>query len=56
MNYKKLPDISDKQEKIIDYVYQFRFINRHQLQQLFGYKDPKSVNVLLKDHFYSLQT
>lgn len=49
MNYRELPEISEKQEKIIDLVFKFRFINRKQLQRYFGYKDAKSVNPLLKD-------
>lgn len=49
MNCKQLSEISKKQEEIIDLVFRFRFINRKQLQKIFGYKDPKSVNTLLKD-------
>ena len=40
---------SDKQMDIMELVYKFRFINRKQIQTIFGYKDPKSVNPLLKD-------
>jgi len=38
-----------KQMDIIELVYKFRFINRKQIQTIFNYKDPKSVNPLLKD-------
>jgi len=40
---------TDKQMEIMDLVYKFRFINRKQIQTIFNYKDPKSVNPLLKD-------
>ncbi len=49
MPYKTLPDISEKQQKIIELVYKFRFINRIQLQTLFGHKDARRINAWLKD-------
>lgn len=38
-----------KQMDILELVYKFRFINRKQIQKIFDYKDPRSVNPLLKD-------
>lgn len=39
----------EKQHEIMELVYKFRFINRKQIQKIMGYKDAKSVNVLLKE-------
>src|SRR5258708_39847145 len=41
--------LASKDHDILELVYKFRFINRKQIQKIFGYKDPKSVNVLLKE-------
>lgn len=49
MNYRELPDITAKQNEIMDLVYRFRFINRIQIQRLLNHKDPKRINVWLKD-------
>ncbi len=49
MNFKKLPEITKKQEEIIGLVWKFRFINRHQLQKHFKYKSPRRLNEWLKD-------
>lgn len=49
MNYRELPTISEKQKEIMDLVYKFRFVNREQLQRLFGHKDASRLNKWLKD-------
>jgi len=49
MNYKELPNITEKQKEIIDLVYKFRFINRKQVQKILNHKDPKRINTWLKD-------
>jgi len=49
MNYKQLPTITNKQKEIIDLVFKFRFINRHQIQKLFNHKDARRINTWLKD-------
>ena len=49
MNYKQLPTITNKQKEIIDLVFKFRFINRHQIQKLFNHKDPRRINTWLKN-------
>jgi len=49
MNYKQLPIITKKQKEIIDLVFKFRFINRHQIQKLFNHKDARRINTWLKD-------
>jgi hypothetical protein len=49
MNYKELPDITEKQKEIMDLVYRFRFVNRKQIQRLLNHKDPKRINTWLKD-------
>ncbi|MCL5675764.1 MAG: replication-relaxation family protein [Patescibacteria group bacterium] len=49
MNYKQLPPITNKQKEIIDLVFKFRFINRHQIQKLFNHKDSRRINTWLKD-------
>lgn len=51
MPYRDLPEITAKQKEIVDLAYKFRFINRHQIQKLFGHKDPRRVNTWLKDLF-----
>jgi hypothetical protein len=49
MNYRELPEIGEKQKEIVDLVFKFRFINRVQIQKLFGHKDPSRINKWLKD-------
>lgn len=49
MNLKPLPTITDKQKEIVDLVFQFRFINRHQIQRLFNHKDARRINTWLRD-------
>ena len=49
MNYKQLPEITTKQKEIIDLIYKFRFINRHQIQRLFNHKDARRINTWLRD-------
>ena len=49
MPYKTLLNITKRQEQIVDLVFKFRFINRHQIQKILNHKDPKRINVWLKD-------
>jgi len=49
MNYKQLSTITKKQKEIIDLVFKFRFINRHQIQKIFNHKDARRINTWLKD-------
>lgn len=49
MNYKQLPTITPKQKDIINLVFKFRFINRHQIQRLFNHKDARRINTWLRD-------
>lgn len=49
MNYRKLPDTTEKQKEIVDLAFKFRFINRQQILKLFGHKDPGRINKWLKD-------
>ena len=44
-----LPKITNKQTEILTLIYQFRFLNRTQIQQLLNHKDPKTINTWLKD-------
>lgn len=44
-----LPKITNKQTEILSLIYQYRFLNRTQIQQLLNHKDPKTVNTWLKD-------
>jgi len=46
---KTLPKISNKQEEILKFIYHFRFLNRIQIQALLNHKDPKTINLWLKD-------
>lgn len=48
MPRKQIPQIDEKEEKIMELVYKFRFINRHQFQKIFNYKDPRRLNARLK--------
>lgn len=49
MPYKQLPEITEKQQEIIELVFQFRFINRKQLQVILGHADARRINAWLKD-------
>lgn len=49
MNYKELPEITERQTEIVDLIYRFRFINRKQLQKYFNHKDPRRLNEWLRD-------
>lgn len=49
MNFKELPEISDRLTNIVNLVAQYRFINRHQFQKLYGHKDPSRLNKWLKE-------
>jgi len=44
-----LPKITNKQKQILFYIYQFRFINTRQLQLIFNHKNPKKIQLWLKD-------
>lgn len=44
-----LPDITNKQQEILGYLYHFRFLNRIQIQALLKHKDYKTINLWLKD-------
>lgn len=44
-----LPKITNKQQEIIKLNYQFRFINRIQIQKFLNHKDKKTINLWLKD-------
>lgn len=44
-----LPKITNKQQEIIKLNYQFRFINRIQIQKFLNHKDKKTINIWLKD-------
>lgn len=41
--------VTPKQLEILIYLYRFRFLNRSHIQQLLHHKDPKTINVWLKD-------
>ncbi|OQB72554.1 MAG: hypothetical protein BWX92_03602 [Deltaproteobacteria bacterium ADurb.Bin135] len=43
------PKITNKQTEILTLIFQFRFLNRTQIQQLLNHKDPKTINTWLKD-------
>lgn len=45
----ELPKISRRQKEILDRLYEYRFLNRIQIQALFGHKDAKNTNLWLKD-------
>src|SRR5260221_3449581 len=44
-----LPTYTKKQKQIIDYLYQFRFLNTKHFQKLFNHKDPHRIKAWLKD-------
>ena len=43
------PPITNKQQEILTLLYQFRFLNRLQIQALLKHKDYKTINLWLKD-------
>lgn len=45
----KLPKLTKKQQEILKLLYKFRFLNRIQIQALMGHKDPKTINLWLRD-------
>lgn len=44
-----LPKITNKQQEILKLNYQFRFLNRIQIQKFLNHKDKKTINLWLKD-------
>lgn len=45
----ELAKITKKQQVILKLLYRFRFLNRIQIQALMGHKDPKTINLWLRD-------
>jgi hypothetical protein len=45
----ELPKLTKKQQEILRLLYGFRFLNRIQIQALLRHKDPKTVNLWLRD-------
>jgi hypothetical protein len=45
----ELPKITMRQKDILNLLYEHRFLNRIQIQTLFGHKDAKNTNLWLKD-------
>ncbi|MGD8373396.1 MAG: replication-relaxation family protein [Candidatus Woesebacteria bacterium] len=45
----KLPKLTRKQGEILELLYRFRFLNRIQIQALLLHKDPKTINLWLRD-------
>lgn len=45
----KLPKLTTKQQEILELLYQYRFLNRIQIQSLMGHKDKKTINMWLRD-------
>lgn len=45
----ELPKLTKKQQVILKLLYRFRFLNRIQIQALMGHKDPKTINLWLRD-------
>lgn len=45
----KLPNITNKQQEILQLLYKYRFLNRIQIQALLNHKDKKTVNLWLRD-------
>lgn len=45
----ELPKITKKQQVILRLLYKFRFLSRIQIQALMGHKDPKTINLWLRD-------
>lgn len=44
-----LPKITKKQQEILKLLYRFRFLNRIQIQAFLEHKDPKTINLWLRD-------
>ncbi len=42
-------NITEKQQDILKLLYRFRFLKRSQIQKLLNHKDPKTINLWLKD-------
>jgi len=45
----ELPKITKKQQEILKLLYSFRFLSRIQIQAFLGHKDPKTINLWLRD-------
>lgn len=45
----ELPKLTKKQQVILKLLYRFRFLNRIQIQAFLGHKDPKTINLWLRD-------
>lgn len=45
----ELPKLTKKQQEILRLLYSFRFLNRIQIQALLNHKDPKTINLWLRD-------
>lgn len=45
----ELPKLTKKQQVILRLLYRYRFLNRIQIQALMGHKDPKTINLWLRD-------
>ena len=45
----ELPRLTKKQQEILRLLYSFRFLNRIQIQAFLGHKDPKTINLWLRD-------
>lgn len=45
----ELAKITKKQQAILKLLYRFRFLNRIQIQAFLGHKDPKTINLWLRD-------
>lgn len=45
----ELPKLTKKQQEILRLLYSFRFLNRIQIQALLRHKDPKTINLWLRD-------
>lgn len=45
----ELSKITKKQQEILRLLYSFRFLNRIQIQAFLGHKDPKTINLWLRD-------
>lgn len=45
----ELPKLTKKQQAILKLLYRFRFLNRIQIQAFLGHKDPKTINLWLRD-------
>jgi len=45
----RLPKLTKKQQEILKLQYRFRFLNRIQIQAFLGHKDPKTINLWLRD-------